>query len=35
VGGHTDSFKSYGWFVGGGVENNLDIFPASPRRVGS
>jgi len=26
VGGHTDSFNRNGWFVGGGVENNLDIF---------
>jgi outer membrane immunogenic protein len=26
VGGHTDGFNRNGWFVGGGVENNLDIF---------
>jgi outer membrane immunogenic protein len=26
VGGHTDSFNRNGWFIGGGVENNLDIF---------
>jgi outer membrane immunogenic protein len=26
VGGHTNSFNRNGWFVGGGVENNLDIF---------
>jgi outer membrane immunogenic protein len=26
VGFHTDSFNRNGWFVGGGVENNLDIF---------
>jgi outer membrane immunogenic protein len=26
VGGHTDSFNRNGWFVGGGVENNLNIF---------
>jgi len=25
-GAHTDSFNTQGWFVGGGVENNLDIF---------
>ena len=23
---HTDSFNRNGWFIGGGVENNLDIF---------
>ena len=23
---HTDSFNTNGWFVGGGVENNLNIF---------
>ena len=26
VGLHTDSFNTQGWFVGGGVENNLNIF---------
>jgi outer membrane immunogenic protein len=26
---HTDSFNRNGWFVGGGVENNLDIFGIS------
>jgi outer membrane immunogenic protein len=26
VGLHTDSFNQNGWFIGGGVENNLDIF---------
>jgi outer membrane immunogenic protein len=26
VGLHTNSFNTQGWFVGGGVENNLDIF---------
>ncbi|MBV9562751.1 MAG: porin family protein [Bradyrhizobium sp.] len=26
VGVHTDSFNRNGWFIGGGVENNLDIF---------
>jgi outer membrane immunogenic protein len=26
VGFHTDSFNRNGWFIGGGVENNLDIF---------
>jgi outer membrane immunogenic protein len=26
VGLHTDSFNRNGWFVGGGVENNLNIF---------
>ena len=26
VGGHTDSFNRNGWFIGGGVENNLNIF---------
>ena len=26
VGLHTNSFNRSGWFVGGGVENNLDIF---------
>ena len=26
VGVHTDSFNRNGWFVGGGVENNLNIF---------
>jgi outer membrane immunogenic protein len=25
-GTHTNSFNTQGWFVGGGVENNLDIF---------
>ena len=25
-GAHTDSFSTQGWFVGGGVENNLNIF---------
>jgi len=29
VGGHTDSFNRNGWFVGGGVENNLNIFGIS------
>jgi outer membrane immunogenic protein len=29
AGGHTNSFDSQGWFVGGGVENNLDIFGIS------
>ena len=29
VGGHTDSFNRNGWFIGGGVENNLDIFGIS------
>jgi outer membrane immunogenic protein len=29
VGAHTDSFNRNGWFVGGGVENNLDIFGIS------
>ena len=23
---HTDSFNTQGWFVGGGVENNLNFF---------
>jgi len=26
VGIHTNSFTRNGWFIGGGVENNLDIF---------
>ena len=26
---HTDGFNTQGWFVGGGVENNLDIFGIS------
>jgi outer membrane immunogenic protein len=26
VGVHTNSFNRDGWFIGGGVENNLDIF---------
>jgi outer membrane immunogenic protein len=26
TGTHTNSFTTQGWFVGGGVENNLDIF---------
>ena len=26
VGIHTDSFNRNGWFIGGGVENNLNIF---------
>ncbi|MEY9590250.1 outer membrane immunogenic protein [Bradyrhizobium yuanmingense] len=26
TGFHTDSFNRHGWFVGGGVENNLNIF---------
>jgi outer membrane immunogenic protein len=26
VGDHTNSFNRNGWFVGGGVENNLNIF---------
>jgi outer membrane immunogenic protein len=26
VGLHTNSFTRNGWFIGGGVENNLDIF---------
>jgi outer membrane immunogenic protein len=26
VGAHTNSFTTQGWFLGGGVENNLDIF---------
>jgi outer membrane immunogenic protein len=26
TGFHTNSFNANGWFVGGGVENNLDIF---------
>ena len=29
AGAHTNSFDSQGWFVGGGVENNLDIFGIS------
>jgi outer membrane immunogenic protein len=28
-GDHTDSFNRNGWFVGGGVENNLNIFGIS------
>ena len=26
VGDHTNSFNRNGWFIGGGVENNLNIF---------
>ena len=26
VGGHTDGFNRNGWFIGGGVENNLNFF---------
>jgi outer membrane immunogenic protein len=26
TGFHTDSFNRNGWFIGGGVENNLDFF---------
>jgi outer membrane immunogenic protein len=26
AGAHTNSFDRNGWFIGGGVENNLDIF---------
>jgi outer membrane immunogenic protein len=26
VGAHTDSFNLNGWFIGGGVENSLNIF---------
>ena len=26
AGVHTDSFNRNGWFIGGGVENNLNIF---------
>jgi outer membrane immunogenic protein len=29
VGLHTNGFSAQGWFVGGGVENNLDIFGIS------
>jgi outer membrane immunogenic protein len=29
AGTHTDSFNRNGWFVGGGVENNLNIFGIS------
>jgi outer membrane immunogenic protein len=29
VGVHTNSFNRNGWFIGGGVENNLDIFGIS------
>jgi outer membrane immunogenic protein len=29
IGLHTGSFSTQGWFVGGGVENNLDIFGIS------
>ena len=29
VGVHTNSFNGNGWFIGGGVENNLDIFGIS------
>jgi len=29
VGAHTDSFNRNGWFIGGGVENNLNIFGIS------
>ena len=28
-GAHTNSFNSNGWFIGGGVENNLNIFGIS------
>ena len=28
---HTDSFNRNGWFVGGGVENNLNIFGITAR----
>jgi outer membrane immunogenic protein len=29
AGVHTGDFSTQGWFVGGGVENNLDIFGIS------
>jgi outer membrane immunogenic protein len=29
VGGHTNSFTRNGWFIGGGVENSLNIFGIS------
>ena len=29
AGAHTNSFNTQGWFLGGGVENNLDIFGLS------
>jgi outer membrane immunogenic protein len=29
VGDHTNSFNRNGWFIGGGVENNLNIFGIS------
>jgi outer membrane immunogenic protein len=29
IGLHTGGFSTQGWFVGGGVENNLDIFGIS------
>jgi outer membrane immunogenic protein len=29
IGLHTGGFNAQGWFVGGGVENNLDIFGIS------
>ena len=29
AGFHTNGFSTQGWFVGGGVENNLDIFGIS------
>ncbi len=29
IGFHTGGFSTQGWFVGGGVENNLDIFGIS------
>ena len=29
IGLHTGGFNTQGWFVGGGVENNLDIFGLS------
>jgi outer membrane immunogenic protein len=29
AGAHTDKFSTQGWFIGGGVENNLDIFGIS------
>jgi outer membrane immunogenic protein len=29
VGGHTNSFNRNGWFIGGGVENSLNIFGIS------
>ena len=30
---HTDSFNTQGWFVGGGVENNLNILPIQRSRL--